>query len=116
MELTAVGIAFSAAHLGAVYLGTDVFRLEYANIMALNIGFAVVMSLLTRASMPTWKPKVEALLKRESREGDAFLDLSGMFLAFIVGGVLSALLLYRRYGAVGWLGVIGSSALVNWLV
>ena len=116
MELTVVGIALAGAHLAAVYLGTDVLRLEYAQIMALNIGFAVVMSLLTRASMPAWKPKVEAAVKAEARQGDAFLDVGGMFLAFIIGGVLSARLLYRRYGPVGWLGIVGSSALVNWLV
>lgn len=116
LELTVVGIALSAAHLAAVYLGTDVLRLEYAQMMALNIGFAVVVSLLTRATMPAWKPKVEAAVKREAHDGTAFLDVGGMFLAFIVGGIISASLLYRRYGAVGWLGVIGSSALVNWLV
>ena len=115
-ELTTIGILLSGAHLVAIYHGTDVLHLDYAQIMALNVGLALVVSIVTRAMTPAWKPKLEAALKAESRQGDAVLDVGGMFLAFIAGGIGSAALLYRRYGAVGWLGVVGSSALVNWLV
>lgn len=116
MELTAVGIALSGVHFAAVYLGTDVLRLDYPQILALNVGFTIVMSLILRASMPAWKPKVEAVVKSEAREGDAFLDVIGMFLAFIVGGIATATLMYRRYGIGGWMGMVGSSIVANWLV
>ena len=115
-ELATVGILLSGAHLAAVYLGTDVLQLDYPQLMALTVGFALVVSIVTRAMMPSWKPTIEAALKAEAKAGDAFLDVGGMFLAFIAGGIGSAALLYRRYGAVGWLGIVGSSALVNWLV
>jgi hypothetical protein len=116
LELTVVGILLAGAHLAAVYLGTDVLRLEYSQLLALNIFFGVIMSLILKASMPAWKPKVEAAVRQEARQGEAFMDVGLMFLAFIAGGIGSAALLYRRYGPVGWLGMVGSSALVNWLV
>lgn len=115
-ELTLVGLVLGGAHLAAVYLGTDVLRLEYAQMMALNVGIAVVTSILLNATSPSWKPKVEAAVKQEARQGKAFADVGLMFLMFILAGAGSAALLYRRYGPVGWLGIVGSSALVNWLV
>jgi hypothetical protein len=116
LELATVGLVLSGAHLAAVYLGTDVLRLEYSQMLALNVGIAVVTSLLLRASMPSWKPRVEAAVKQEARQGEAFTDVGLMFLIFIAGGIGSAVLMYRRYGPVGWAGMIASSALVNWLV
>jgi len=119
LELTLVGIALSGVHFAAVYLGTDVFRLDYPQILALNVGFTIVMSLLLRATMPEWKPKMEATIKDEARRGhggEALLDVLGMMLAFIVGGIDTDTLLYRRYGIGGWMGVVGSSIVANWLV
>lgn len=119
LELTLVGIALSGAHFAAVYLGTDVLRLDYPQILALNVGLTIVTSLLLRASMPAWKPKLEAMLKEETRDGhggEALMDVLGMFLAFIVGGIATATLLYRRYGVGGWMGIVGSSVVANWLV
>jgi cytochrome b561 len=115
-ELAGVGILFAGAHVAAVYLGTDVLRLEYAQLLALNVGITVIMSLLLRLITPSWKSKVETVMKQEERQGTAFTDLLLMLLAFIIGGVISAVLLYRRYGPVGWLGIVGASSLVNWLV
>lgn len=111
-----VGLLLSGAHLAAVYIGTDVLRLEYSQMLTLNIFFGIIMSLLLKASIPAWKPKVEAAMQQEARQGKAFMDMGLMFLVFIVGGIGSAMLLYRRYGPVGWLGMVGASALVNWLV
>ena len=116
MELTAIGIFLAGTHLAAVYLGTDVLHLEYPQLLALNVGITVVMALISRVMMPSWKPRVESALKQEARAGSAVADVGGMFLMFIIGAALSAALVYRRYGAIGWLGVVGSSALVNWLV
>jgi hypothetical protein len=115
-ELAGVGVLFASAHVATVYLGTDVLQLEYAQLLALNVGITVIVSLLLRLITPSWKPKIEAVMKQEEQQGTAFTDLLLMILIFIVGGVVSAALLYRRYGPVGWLGIVGSSALVNWLV
>lgn len=115
-ELALIGLLLGGAHLVAVYLGTDVLRLEYAQMMALNVGFAVVTSILLSASSPSWKPKLEVALKKEALRGQAFVDVGLMFLMFILAGASSAMLLYNRFGPVGWLGMVGASALVNWLV
>jgi hypothetical protein len=116
LELATVGLVLGGAHLAAVYLGTDVLRLEYSQMLALNVSIAVITSLVLRATMPSWKPRVDAAVRQEVRQGKAFADVGLMMLAFIAGGVGSGVLMYRRYGPVGWLGMVGASSLVNWLV
>lgn len=115
-ELATIGLLLGGAHVAAVYLGTDVLRLEYAQMMALNVGVAVVISMILSASSPSWKPKLKLALKKEALRGQAFADVGLMFLMFILASAGSAMLLYDRYGPVGWLGMVGASALVNWLV
>jgi hypothetical protein len=115
-DLFLIGLGFAAAHLAALYFGIFVFRLEYAQILTLNVGLVVAMSLLIRISLPLWKDRLVAALKREARDGEALPDALAMVLTVLGTSLASAVILFRRFGAVGWLGLVGSSALVNWLI
>lgn len=115
-DLFLIGLGFAAAHLAALYFGVFVFRLEYAQIMALNVGTAIAMSLVIRVSAPIWKDRLIAALKQEAHDGSALRDAIAMLLTVIAASLASAVILFRRFGPVGWLGLVGSSALVNWLV
>jgi hypothetical protein len=115
-ELILVGAIISAAHVLAVYIGTDVLRLEYSRILALNIIFAAAVSIVLKLTAPFWQEKLKMMLEQEVKDKTVILDVFGMIGTFILGGILTAILLFRKYGAVGWFGVFASSALVNWFI
>jgi Mn2+/Fe2+ NRAMP family transporter len=115
-ELLTVGAIISAAHVLAVYIGTNILRLEYSRILALNIIFAAAISVVLKLTAPFWQEKLKIALEQEVKDKTVILDVFGMIGTFIVGGIITAVILFRRYGALGWFGVFASSALVNWFI
>jgi hypothetical protein len=115
-ELLKVGAIISAAHVLAIYIGTDVLRLEYVRILALNIIFAASTAVVLKLTAPFWQEKLKIALDQEVKDKSVILDVFGMIAVFILGGIITAILLYRKYGALGWFGVFASSAVVNWFL
>lgn len=114
-ELTLAALMMASAHVGAVYVGTDILRLSYIQILAFNIALGIVISILIQVTLPEWKPKLEAELRQDTLF-ESSADVLGMIAVFMAGSSISGFLLYRRFGIAGWLGMIGSSALVNYLL
>lgn len=114
-ELTLAALMMATAHVGAVYIGTDVLRLSYIQILGFNVALGIAISILTQATLPEWKPKLEAELSQDT-VFESSADVLGMIAVFMAGSSISGFLLYRRFGIAGWLGMLGSSALVNYLV
>ena len=114
-DLTLAALMMVTAHVGAVYVGTDILRLTYIQVLGLNVALGIAISILTQVMLPEWKPKLEAELSQDTTF-EASADVLGMIAVFMAGSSASGFLLYRRFGIAGWLGMIGSSALVNYLV
>jgi hypothetical protein len=114
-DLTLAALMMVTAHVGAVYVGTDILRLGYVQILGLNVALGIAISILTQVTLPEWKPKLEAELSRDTVI-ESSADMLGMIAVFMAGSSASGFLLYRRFGVAGWIGMLGSSALVNYLM
>jgi hypothetical protein len=115
-ELLKVGAIVSAAHVLAIYIGTDILQLEYVRILALNIVFAASAAIVLKITAPFWQDKLKIALEQEVKDKSVILDVFGMIGIFVLGGIITAYLLFRRYGTLGWVGVFASSVLVNWFL
>ena len=60
--------------------------------------------------------KFQAAIKQEEQSGEVLRDAAFGVAILFGGAIVSAMLLYRRYGLGGWLGLIGANAVVNAVV
>lgn len=114
-ELTIAAFVISATHVAAVYVGTDILHLDYTPLIGFNVALGIIMSVLLRITLPEWKPALIQALRQDTMP-EATADVLGMIALFMAGSSASGFLLYRRFGIAGWLGMVGSSAVVNYLV
>ena len=116
MELLYVGILLTAAHLAAIYYAIYVARMSYPNVLATLAVVGIAISMVIRLFEPAWKPRVIAALQTEERQGTAFADVTGMIGVILIGSMISASMIWSRYGWQGWAGAVGVQAVVNAVV
>jgi len=111
----AVGIMVSV-HIIFVVIGIYVLRLDYNAFLGMMVGAGLVSAIVTKFYAESWKDRFLTAVKQESREGELGKDLLYAIGVLLVGSILSGVLLYRRYGIGGWLGLLGANTVVNAVV
>jgi uncharacterized iron-regulated membrane protein len=116
MDFYLIALFFGVSHLLWVYLFAYVMRLEYTAFLAANVVSTALIALLGKVMMPYWQRRFEVALKADRREGDAGLDFLLFIGVLLVCAIISSVMIFRRYGAVGTIGAIGSTVVTQWII
>jgi hypothetical protein len=115
-ELFLVGLILGGSHLAVSYGAAEVWKLDYKTYLTVSVGVGLAMAFLLKIMATGWKDSIAAVLKEEYREGELPLDVLMFFGTLIVSGILSAVIVSRRYGLAGWAGAVGANWLASWLI
>jgi hypothetical protein len=109
-------LLLAGSHVAVSYAAADVWKVDYKTYLTLTVGFGLVVGLLLKGVAAGWKNRLAATFKQEERQGELGIDVLLFFLTMIAGGVASAYIVLRRYGAAGWAGSLAANYLASWLV
>lgn len=115
-DLFLVGLLLGGSHLAVAYGAAEVWKLDYKTYLAVTVGVGLAMAFVLKMVAAGWKNSISAVMKEEYREGELPLDVLLFFGTLIVSGILSAVIVSRRYGLAGWAGAVGVNWLASWLV
>ena len=116
MELYKIGLLFGLNHIFWMWLFVDFLQLPYPMLVAANVALTTVIALLSKAMLPYWKKRLEAAWARDRAEGDLFLDLMLFISIMVATAIMGSVIVFRRYGAIGALGTLGSTFATQWLI
>lgn len=115
-DITIALATYVIFHLATIYVCGVMLRLDYKIFLAATTAVSVVVTLLLRASEVAWKRKVQSFVQEEDREGTLWPDLLGGLAILILGGVISAAMIYKLYGVGGWLGITATNMFVSYII
>jgi len=115
-EITLAVTVMIAVHLAFITIGMYVLKLDYNAFLGMMVGAGLVSGIIAKFVASSWKAKFQAAIKQEERSGELLRDAAMGAGVFLVGAIVSATLLYRKYGLGGWLGLVGANAVVNAIV
>ena len=110
-DLFLAGLLLGGSHLAVAYGAAEVWKLDYKMYLAVTVGVGLATALVLKVLAVGWKGRIAAVIEEEMRAGELPIDVLLFFGALIVSGLLSSVIVYRRYGITGWLGAVGA----NWL-
>lgn len=109
-------LLLAGSHVAVSYGAAEVWKVDYKTYLAVTVGFGLVIGLLLKGVAVGWKNRLVAAFKEEERQGELIPDVLLFVLTLMVGGVASAYIVWRRYGAVGWAGAVAANYLASWIV
>ena len=115
-DITFAMLAFVLFHLATIYICGVMLRLDYKIFLAVTTAVSVVVSLVLRAGAVAWKQKARSFVQEEGREGTLWADLLAGIGIVLLGGVVSAAMIYKLYGVGGWLGVTATNMVVGYII
>jgi hypothetical protein len=99
-----------------MYMSAFVWYLDYKTILIANAVTALVSTLLAGMISPAWKAKAEYAIRQEKAAGDLGEDLLSAFAILVIGAIASNIIVARRYGVKGWLGLIATNTVLGALL
>jgi hypothetical protein len=112
-DLTLAALVLVVPHVILMYASAFVWNLDYKTVLLYNGVTALVSTILAGMVSPAWKAKAEAAINREKAAGDLGEDLLGAFAVIVVGAIASNMIVVRRYGAKGWLGLVAENTVLG---
>jgi hypothetical protein len=109
-------LILAGSHVAVSYAAADVWKVDYKTYLAVTVGFGLVAGLLLKVVAAGWKNRLVAAFNEEERQGDLIPDVLLFVLTLMVGGVASAYIVWRRYGAAGWAGAVAANYLASWVI
>ena len=115
-DLLLGALLISGSHVAVAYGAAEVWKLEYKMYLAATIGVSLVVALLLKVTTSQWKNSLKSVISQEYREGELPIDVILALLVLVAGSIVSAYIVYRRYGILGWAGAFVSQMGVSWIV
>ncbi len=115
-DLTIAGLFIAATNIGLAYGATEVWKLTYPSYIMLKLVVGAVSAVIIRILAFAWKDRLVQSFKDEYRQGELLEDVIMFLILMLVAAVITFYLVYRRYGAVGIVGVVAANVAVNWAV
>ena len=106
-ELVQIALIFGAMHVAFVWVAVETLGLSYAQLLAANAVSGLLSALFAQGVLLTWRDRFVRAFRAEEANGELALDLLMALAVFIAAGAASAVIIARRFGAVGWLGAVG---------
>jgi hypothetical protein len=114
-DLTLAALVLTVPHVALMYAAANVWNLDYKTVLLYNGVTALISTILAGLISPAWKAKAEAAINREKAAGDLGEDLLGAFAVIVAGAVASNMIVSRRYGMKGWLGLVAENTVLGFL-
>ena len=115
-DITLAMLAFVLFHLITIYICGVLLHLDYKVFLATTTAVSVVVSLALRAGSVAWKQKTQSFVQEEDHEGTLWTDLLVGLGILLLGGAVSAAMIYKLYGVGGWLGITATNMMVSYIV
>lgn len=116
MELLWAGLFIGLTHLAIIHVLINVLRLPYSQFLVAQFVTTLVSGAVANAIAPAWKARVSAALSAEERAHTIGEDILAMLAVVIITGLISAGMIYRKYGVGGTIGSFAAATVANWLV
>lgn len=115
-DLTLAALVLIVPHVVLMYAAANVWGMDYKSVLVANGVTALVSTLLAGMISPAWKAKAQAAINREKAAGDLGEDLLGAFAIIVTGAIASNMIVARRYGMKGWLGLVAENTVLGALL
>jgi uncharacterized membrane protein len=106
MDFSTLGLLFAGGHVSSVYISTEILRHPYSTIVLITAIVAIMIGILTHLLTPLLKKQAITIIQKDLEDSklgrDVLLFLAWLGLAYSV----SAFITYRRFGILGWLGLV----------
>jgi len=106
-ELVQIALIFGAMHVAFVWVAVETLGLTYGQLLAANAVSGLLSALFAQGVLLAWRDRFVRAFRAEEANGELALDLLMALAVFVVAGAASAVIIARRFGAVGWLGAVG---------
>jgi len=106
-ELFQIALLFAAAHVAFVWVAVESLGLTYPQLLAANAASGLLSAFVARGVYAGWKGRLTQAFRAEQADGELAVDLLLAIAAFVAAAAVSAVIIARRFGAVGWLGAVG---------
>lgn len=115
-DISIAVLIMTIVHLSTMYAGIYVFKFEYTHFVLITTLVGVLSGILASAMSPAWKEKIWEALKMEQKEGIIGKDVVVALCIFLISGIISVSMVYRRFGIGGWLGLAATNIISNLIV
>ncbi len=115
-EVTAWIAPLMIFHIATIYICGYVLNLEYKTFLAVTTPVGAAAAILLKGYLATHPTLLKDELGKEIHAGEFPRDIGIAVVIFILGAIITNILLYKRFGLSGWLGVFGANALVNAII
>ena len=116
MDFSTLGMLFAAGHVSSVYISTEILRHPYLTIVLITATVAIAIGILLHLLTPLLEKQAITILQKDLDKGklthDVLLFLVWMGLAYSMSGFIT----YRRFGLLGWLGLVIVNTAITLLV
>ncbi len=116
MDFSTLGMLFAAGHISSVYISTEILRHPYSTIVLITATVAITIGVLLHLLTPALEKRAITILQKDIEKGkltrDVLLFLAWLAFAYSVSGFIT----YRRFGLLGWLGLVIVNTSITLLV
>jgi hypothetical protein len=106
-DLIKIALIFGAMHVAFVWAAIEGLGLTYPQLLAANAVSSLLSALFAQGVLLAWRDRFVRAFRAEEANGELAVDLLMALAVFVVAGAASAVIIARRFGAVGWLGAVG---------
>ena len=97
-ELIHVALIFGVAHVVFVWAAVDGLGLTYTQLLAANLVSGMLSAVFAKQLYATWRDRLLRAMRLEAADGELAVDLLLALGIFAVTGVISAVIIARRFG------------------
>lgn len=116
MDFSTLGMLFAAGHVSSVYISTEILRHPYLYIVLITATVAITIGVLLHLLTPLLEKQAITILQKDIEKGKLTHDVL-LFLAWLAFAYsMSAFITYRRFGLLGWLGLVIVNTSITLLV
>ena len=106
MDFSTLGLLFAGGHISSVYISTEILRHPYATIVLITAIVAIMIGILVHLLTPLLKKQAITIIQKDLEDAKLGRDVL-LFLAWLAFAYsISAFITYRRFGLLGWLGLV----------
>jgi hypothetical protein len=115
-DLFLVGLLLAGQHVAITYAAIEIWRLDYRTYLMMTMGISLAVALLIKVFVVGWKDRIEQVMRGELEDRELFPDLGLFLLTLVASSVVTAYLVYKRYGIAGWLGATALNYAIGWAI
>ena len=106
MDFSTLGLLFAGGHISSVYISTEILHHPYSSIVLITAIVAITIGILIHLLTPLLEKQAITIIQKDLEDSKLGRDVL-LFLAWLAFAYsISAFITYRRFGLMGWLGLV----------